>query len=149
VNLRQVLALVTADMHLPFSYALTTWSAGALAHYYFGGPRPSGIFAFLLGGIGAYVFLVVVSESCLRPVRPVVNRRSTLINVVDAIAAVVVSVVARFVQSPSLGYLVTDFTGTLVYMLVQATALWFATRRDSGTRGDTCKTMESWARAWP
>lgn len=86
------------------------------------------MFAFLFGGIGGYLVVALIAARHLAPVTPVRMRKTTLVNLFAAVAAVAVSVVAQFVHSPILGFFIAGFTSTLVYILSLAIVLHLTMR---------------------
>ena len=121
---RQTLALVVGAMDLPFGYTLTIWSSGAIAIGRYGFPKVSEIFAFLLGGITAYVVLAFLSIRSAPTASRLEVRRSTTLNVCAIIAAIAVSAISGLVSVPYLGFFAAAGAGTLVYILTLAAFNW-------------------------
>jgi hypothetical protein len=124
MTFRKALALVSTALNLPFGYTLTTWSAAALATYRFGMPHPMDVFAFIIGGTGAYLTAAALTVRLLRAVNPVRMRKGTLFNLGAIIAAGVVVVAIQFESRPLLGFLTAGYLGILTYIFSRATALW-------------------------
>lgn len=120
---------MAAALNLPFGYTLATWSSAAIAADYHGTPRIGEVFAFLLGAVGAYLLIATISARHLGSVTPVRMRKATLLNVFSVVAAAAVSVVARLAQAPSVGFFVSGFTSTLVYLVCLAALLWLTSWR--------------------
>jgi hypothetical protein len=122
---RRTLALVVAAMDLPFGYTLTIWSSGAIAIGRYGFPNVGEIFAFLVGGIAAYVALAFLSIPPAPTVSRLEARRSTTLNVCAIVAAIAVSAIPGLMSSPYLGFFAAAGTGTLVYIVTLAAFNWF------------------------
>ena len=121
---RRTLALVVAAMDLPFGYTLTIWSSGAIAIGRYGFPNVGEIFAFLLGGITAYVTLALLSIPPAPTASRLEVRRSTTLNVCAIVAAIAVSAVSGLVSFPYLGFFAAGGAGTLVYIVTLAAFNW-------------------------
>jgi hypothetical protein len=121
---RRTLALVVAAMDLPFGYTLTIWSSGAIAIRRYGFPNVGEIFAFLLGGITAYVILALLSIPPAPTASRLVVRRSTTLNVCAIVAAIAVSAIPGLMSFPYLGYFAAAGAGTLVYIVTLAAFNW-------------------------
>jgi hypothetical protein len=111
-------------MDLPFGYTLTIWSSGAIAIGRYGFPKFGDIFAFLLGGITAYVILALLSIRSAPTASRLEVRRSTTLNVCAIIAAIAVSAISRLVSVPYLGFFAASGAGTLVYIVTLAAFNW-------------------------
>ena len=124
ISFRRTLALVVAAMDLPFGYTLTIWSSGAIAIGRFGFPNVGEIFAFLLGGITAYVTLAFLSI----PPAPIASRlevrRSTTLNICAIVAAIAVSAIPGLVSFPYFGFFAAAGAGTAVYIVTLAAFNW-------------------------
>jgi hypothetical protein len=121
---RRTLALVVAAMDLPFGYTLTIWSSGAIAIGRYGFPSVGEIFAFLLGGITAYVTLALLSIPPTPTAARLVVRRSTTLNVCAIVAAIAVSAIPGLMPFPYLGFFAAAGAGTLVYIVTLAAFNW-------------------------
>ena len=121
---RRTLALVVAAMDLPFGYTLTIWSSGAIAIGRYGFPNVGEIFAFLLGGITAYVTLAFLSIPPAPTASRLEVRRSTTLNVCGIFAAIAVSAIPGFVSFPYLGFFAAAAAGILVYIVTLAAFNW-------------------------
>ena len=121
---RRTLALVVAAMDLPFGYTLTIWSSGAIAIGRYGFPNVGEIFAFLLGGITAYVILAFLSIPPAPTASRLEVRRSTTLNVCGIVAAIAVSAIPGLVSIPYLGFFAAAGAGTLVYIVTLAAFNW-------------------------
>jgi len=121
---RRTLALVVAAMDLPFGYTLTIWSSGAIAIGRYGFPNVGEIFAFLLGGITAYVTLAFLSIPPAPTASRLEVRRSTTLNVCAIVAAIAVSAISIVVSFPYLGFFAAAAAGTLVYIVTLAAFNW-------------------------
>lgn len=121
---RRTLALVVAAMDLPFGYTLTIWSSGAIAIGRYGFPNVGEIFAFLLGGITAYVTLALLSIPPTPTASRLEVRRSTTLNVCAIVAAIAVSAISILVSFPYLGFFAAAAAGTLVYIVTLAAFNW-------------------------
>jgi len=121
---RRTLALVVAAMDLPFGYTLTIWSSGAIAIGRYGFPNVGEIFAFLLGGITAYVTLAFLSIPSAPTASRLVVRRSTTLNVCAIVAAIAVSAIPGLMPFPYLGFFAAAAAGTLVYIVTLAAFNW-------------------------
>ena len=121
---RRTLALVVAAMDLPFGYTLTIWSSGAIAIGRYGFPHVGEIFAFLLGGITAYVILAWLSIPPAPTASRLEVRRSTTLNVCAIVAAIAVSAISILVSFPYLGFFAAAAAGTLVYIVTLAAFNW-------------------------
>ena len=108
---RRTLALVVAAMDLPFGYTLTIWSSGAIAIGRYGFPNVGEIFAFLLGGITAYVTLALLSIPPAPTASRLEVRRSTTLNVCAIVAAIAVSAIPVLAAIPYLGYFAAAAAG--------------------------------------
>jgi hypothetical protein len=114
-------------MDLPFGYTLTIWSSGAIAIGRYGFPNIGEIFAFLLGGITAYVTLAFLSIPPAPTASRLVVRRSTALNVCAIVAAIAVSAIPGlmpFPYFPYLGFFAAAAAGTLVYIVTLAALNW-------------------------
>lgn len=120
-------AVRTIDV--PFSYTLTTWSAGAISVDYFGVPRLAYVFAFVIAAMGAYLLCAALSFG--QTAGPPQIRRSaiSLINVFSVVATAVVSAACRLATTPVIGYVIDGFTGTLTYIVAISALLYWAERR--------------------
>jgi hypothetical protein len=127
---RRTLALVVAAMDLPFGYTLTIWSCGAIAIGRYGFPKVGEIFAFLLGGITAYVILALLSVRSAPTASRLEVRRSTTMNVCAIVAAIAVSAISGLVSLPYLGFFVAGGTGTLVYIVTLAAFNWIVGKEE-------------------
>ena len=125
---RRTLALVVAAMDLPFGYTLTIWSSGAIAIGRYGFPNVGEIFAFLLGGITAYVILAWFSISPTPTAARLEVRRSTTLNVCAIVAAIAVSAISGLVSFPYFGFFAAAAAGTLVYIVTLAAFNWIVGR---------------------
>jgi hypothetical protein len=125
---RRTLALVVASMDLPFGYTLTIWSSGAIAIGRYGFPNVGEIFAFLLGGITAYVILAFLSIPSAPTTLRLEVRRSTTLNVCAIVAAIAVSAIPGLVSFPYLGFFAAAGAGTLVYIVTLAAFNWIVGR---------------------
>ena len=121
---RRTLALVVAAMDLPFGYTLTIWSSGAIAIGRYGFPNVGEIFAFLLGGITAYVTLAFLSIPPAPTASRLEVRRSTTLNVCAIVAAIAVNAIPGLMSFPFLGFFAHAATGTLVYIVTLAAFNW-------------------------
>jgi hypothetical protein len=121
---RRTLALVVAAMDLPFGYTLTIWTSGAIAIGRYGFPNVGEIFAFLLGGITAYVTLAFLSIPAAPTASRLEVRRSTTLNVGGIVAAIAVSAIPGLVSFPYLGFFAAAGAGTLVYIVTLAAFNW-------------------------
>jgi hypothetical protein len=128
---RRTLALVVAAMDLPFGYTLTIWSSGAIAIGRYGFPNLGEIFAFLLGGITAYVTLALLSIPPAPTDSRLVVRRSTTLNVCAIVAAIAVSAIPGLMPFPYLGFFAAAAAGTLVYIVTLAAYNWIVGREGS------------------
>jgi hypothetical protein len=124
IPFRRTLALVVAAMDLPFGYTLTIWSSGAIAIGRYGFPNVGEIFAFLLGGITAYVILALFSIPPAPTASRLAVRRSTALNVCAIVAAIAVSAIPGLVSFPYLGFFAAAGAGTLVYIVTLAAFNW-------------------------
>lgn len=125
---RRTLALVVAAMDLPFGYTLTIWSSGAIAIGRYGFPNVVEIFAFLLGGITAYVILAWFSIPPAPTASRLEVRRSTTLNVCAIVAAIAVSAITGLVSFPYFGFFAAAAAGTLVYIVTLAAFNWIVSR---------------------
>lgn len=128
VQFRRALASVVAAIDLPFGYTLTIWAAGEIAIDRFGFPSIGNIFAFLVGGIIAYLSIAVVAMPDVSPRSPSTIRRMTLLNVCALVAAIAVSAVSHLISAPLLGFFVAASTGTWAYIVALAAFDWVAGR---------------------
>jgi hypothetical protein len=124
IPFRRTLALVVASMDLPFGYTLTIWSSGAIAIGRYGFPNVGEIFAFLLGGITAYVILAFLSIPSAPTTLRLEVRRSTTLNVCAIVAAIAVSAIPGLVSFSYLGFFAASGAGTLVYIVTLAAFNW-------------------------
>jgi len=124
MRFRSVLSLVVATIDLPFGYTLSIWAAGAIAIGRYGFPSFGQVFAFILGGIAAYVGSALLAMTEVAPVPAPACFRSTLLNVCAILAAIAVSAIAQFVSTPAIGYFLAGGTATLVYIFALAILNW-------------------------
>ena len=127
MSFRRALALVSAALNLPFGYTLTTWSAAALATYRFGLPHPTHIFAFIIGGTGAYLTVAALTVRFLRAINPVRMRKGTLLNIGALVSAGTVAAVIWPIPWPLLGFFMAGYVGTFAYALSLAAVIWLTT----------------------
>ena len=126
---RRALALMAIALNMPFGYTLATWSSATIASHYLGLPGPIEVFAYVGGGIVAYLAVALLSAPHLGPVNAVRMRRATMINVFAAIAAAVASVAVQVTHSPVIGFFAAGLTSTATYILSLAFLLWWSAPR--------------------
>ena len=105
-------------IELPFGYTLTVWSAGAIASYRYGLPKPGEVYLFLLGAIGAYLACAVIAFPEYDLSAPARRAALAIVNVFAVAAAASVSLIVRLFESPGVGFALAGFVGSLIYILI-------------------------------
>ncbi len=121
----QLLHQAVVSLDLPYGYTISIWAAGAIAAMHFGPPQMLDIFLFVLGALGSFLALSIITYSTGgRSPSPV--RGVALLNALAVIPAVAVALLPNFIESRTLGYFLAGGLATLTYALSMAVLLWLA-----------------------
>ena len=121
---------ITTVVHsvvLPYGYTLSIWSAGILAVFRYGAPKQVDPLLFVVGAvIGFMVFNIptywaISGQDQLDVEVPTV----ALLNIVPLAAVVMSTLLIRLIQTEWLGYFLSGFSATVVYIGSLSLLLWF------------------------
>ena len=126
MNFGEAVAIVVQSIVLPYGYTLSIWSAGILAAFRYGAPKRVDPLLFVVGAvIGFMLFNIptywsISGQEQLDVEVPTV----ALLNIVPLAAVVASTLLMRLIETEWLGYLLSGFSATVVYVGSLSLLLW-------------------------
>lgn len=126
MNFGEAVAVVVQSIVLPYGYTLSIWSAGILAAFRYGAPKRVDPLLFVVGAvIGFMLFNIptywsISGQEQLDVEVPTV----ALLNIVPLAAVVASTLLMRLIETEWLGYLLSGFSATVVYVGSLSLLLW-------------------------
>ena len=120
------IAAVVQNVALPYGYTLSVWSAGVMAVYAYGAPRKRETLLFVVGAVLGFLvfdiptYRVVSDEPQLNVPVPSV----ALLNIFPLLAVGASSLLIRRVASRWIGYFLSGFMATVVYITSLGLMIW-------------------------
>jgi hypothetical protein len=119
-----ILRFIVDNIAFSHGYTLSIWSAGMLAIRRYGSPKVRDIVLFLVGASFAYsVLAVTVILNNVSEERLVMGVGTSALELAPLTSVISVALVTRIIRSKGVGYLVTGFVTTLVYVVILALLL--------------------------
>lgn len=126
MNFGEAVANVVQSLVLPYGYTLSIWSAGILAVLRYGAPKRWDPLLFVVGAVIGFMmyniptYWAISDQEELDVAVPTV----ALLNIVPLAAVVVSTMLMRLIKTEWLGYLLSGFSTTVVYIGSLSLLLW-------------------------
>ena len=127
MNLADSISSVVQSIVLPYGYTLSIWSAGILAVFRYGAPKRVDPLLFVVGAvIGFMVFNIPTYWAISGQQEQLTVQVPTvaLLNIVPLAAVVVSTLLMRLIRNEWLGYFLSGFSATVVYIGSLSLLLW-------------------------
>ena len=126
MNFGEAVATVVQSIVLPYGYTLSIWSAGILAAFRYGAPKRVDPLLFVVGAVIGFMlfniptYWAISDQEQLDVAVPTV----ALLNIVPLAAVVASTLLMRLIETEWLGYLLSGFSATVVYVGSLSLLLW-------------------------
>ena len=126
MNFGEAVAVVVQSIVLPYGYTLSIWSAGILAAFRYGAPKRVDPLLFVVGAVIGFMlfniptYWAISDQEQLDVAVPTV----ALLNIVPLAAVVASTLLMRLIETEWLGYLLSGFSATVVYVGSLSLLLW-------------------------
>ncbi len=126
MNLSEAIAAVVQNVVIPYGYTLSIWSAGMLAVLAYGATRRMEPLLFVVGAVtGFMVFIIPTYRSLADQDQLQANVPSiALLNIVPLVAVAASTLLIQRVRNRWVGYFLSGFTATAVYIIILSLLLW-------------------------
>ena len=105
----------TLSLDIPFGYTLSVWGAGFLSANRYGAPQIADVFSFIFGAMAGYLVCFAIPSPEPDP-RPFTAHQAVVLNLAPAIAALTVVLISPLLPVSWLGYTVSGFLATTIYV---------------------------------
>ena len=126
MNFAEAISSVVQSLVLPYGYTLSIWSAGILAVFRYGAPKRVDPLLFVVGAVIGFMVFNIPTYWTISGQEQLDVRVPTvaLLNIVPLAAVVVSTLLIRLIQSEWLGYFLSGFSATVVYIGSLSLLLW-------------------------
>ena len=126
MNFGEAISAVVQSVVIPYGYTLSIWSAGMMAVLTYGATKRMEPMLFVVGAVtGFMVFNIPTYRSISGQELLEVNVPSiALLNVVPLLAVVSSVILVRRIRNRWLGYFLSGFMATVVYIVSLSLLLW-------------------------
>ena len=126
MNFGEAVAVVVQSIVLPYGYTLSIWSAGILAAFRYGAPKRVDPLLFVVGAVIGFMLFNIPTYWAISDQEQLDVEVPTvaLLNIVPLAAVVASTLLMRLIETEWLGYLLSGFSATVVYVGSLSLLLW-------------------------